>query len=716
MNRSPRISAKAMAEPAEARDLDLVRLLGVLWRGKWGIALWIFLFAVLSILYSFRVATPLYTATSVLALDTQDETIVDFESVVSGIGSDYYTIQTELETLRSRNLMRRLVETLALDQDPEFNTWLARNDPNLVRDAIRGVRGAVESVSTLLGAEPAAPAVPPTERELRDATIDELLDKLSVASVRDSRVFRVSVQTTDPEKSALIADTLSELYILNQLEVKFDATEQATTWLTDRVADLRVSLETAQNAVKSFTTEMDLVSIESLDALNRQLKEFRDRIRDLEGRQGGYDATVTTLEAAAESSDPATMAAAAGDPSLNQILGRLAGGGESLRASFDLRFEQVLQRAQLEQARNAQQINALSTSVVQIESQIEKQSADLVRLEELQREADASRQIYEYFLSRLKETSVQGGIQQADSHVLSPAVVPQDPSSPRKLILLITAVILGAVTGILLTLLRELKRSNFRQPEELAQLTGIGVLGSVPAAPSSSRARVLRFIADKPHSAMAESVRNLRTSILMSDVANPPKVVMLASSVPGEGKTTLTLSLANSFAGTGKRVLVIDGDIRRRTLNSYYPSDRREALMELVRGETTLANAVMRDETLGIDLLLSEKTKTNAGDFFASDGFARILTDARQIYDVVLVDTPPVLIVPDARMIGPLADSVLYVVRWEETARQMVLQGLEAFESVGVGISGMVLNQVDTRRSAYYGGSYQKYGRKYYAQ
>ncbi|MEM8958317.1 MAG: polysaccharide biosynthesis tyrosine autokinase [Pseudomonadota bacterium] len=722
MNPSPRITPKLGAAQSHGTALDLDHLVKVLWQGKWRIGFWVFVCCVAALVYVTRIATPLYTATTDLALDTQDENIVSFENVVSGISSDYYTIQTELETLRSRNLMRDLVEALRLDEDPEFNFWLLPASPGLVDQGLGFVLGIVAPpVRMLTGIEVPTGAEeedtpPPTERQIRDDTINAVLEKISVASVRDSRVFRIAVRTEDPEKSARIADRLAELYILNQLEVKFDATEQATTWLSARVADLKAELETAENDVKTFTTDMDLVSVQSLEALNRQLKDFRDKTGDLGLRQETLGAQVRNLESAAAEGDRTAMAAIADDLRLDQILPRLATGGDAIATAFDVRFGQVLDRARLEQTRNADQIGALRRSIVEIETQVETQSADLVKLEELQREAEASRLIYEYFLSRLKETSVQAGIQQADSHVLSPAVIPRDASSPRKAVLMLTALIIGLLIGVALTLFRELGRSNFRQADELEQTTGVGVVGTIPNTPSRTRNRVLQFMASKPNSAMAEAVRNLRTSIMLSNVDSPPQIIMVASSIPGEGKTTLSLALAHSFAGVGKRVLVIEGDIRRRTLRKYFTKDRRENLLALVQEKMPLEEAVMHDEQLGIDLLLSEPSSVNAADFFTSERLVSMLARARERYDIILIDTPPVLIVPDARIVGQLVDAVIYVVRWDATLRNMVQQGLEAFASVGVKINGMVLNQVDIRKATHYSGNYQKYGHKYYAR
>lgn len=705
MNPDPRIhSPRADAAPKE-EHLDFVELLTTLWRRKWTIFAWMFALMLLAGYYAFAVVTPRYTATTVIALEANDASIVSFDTVAPELSADYWTIQTEVEVLQGRNLIGKVVDKLNLEADPDFNPNIKDPDeqPSLIRRGLTAIFGERD------------PLPPPPPDVVRNDTIDSVLASVRATNLRSTRVYHISVITRDPRKSALIADTLADLYILNQLEAKFEATEKATKWLTDRVAELKVELEAAEGAVKEFNSEADLVSPEQLDALNRQLKDFRDRLVGATEQGAVLTARITTLESARNSGEAERMALAANDSGLTQLSARLDQGGAALRTSFDQRFNQILERTRFDLTRSETQRAALEASIVDLERQVQTQSQDLLKLEQLQREAEASRVIYEYFLGRLKETSVQQGIQQADSLILSNAVVPKQPSSPRKMLLIFTAMVFGLLFGIVFVMLRQLRKRDFRTADDLENLTGVGVIGRIPRDGSAKPKRLLNHLMTKPTSGLAEAVRDLRTSILLSNIDHEPQIIMMVSSVPGEGKTTQSVALAESLAGMRKRVLLIEGDLRRRTLDKYFgDGSNRPGLVSAVAGKAELSEAILSDKESGIDALLGEKTQINAADFFSSDKFRAMLDTLRRHYDVVVIDTPPVLIVPDARLIAQYADAVIYVVRWGKTFRSMVRQGLASLAAVNVKVTGMVLSQIDVGEATRYGEYYGAYGKKYY--
>ena len=229
----------------------------------------------------------------------------------------------------------------------------------------------------------------------------------------------------------------------------------------------------------------------------------------------------------------------------------------------------------------------------------------------------------------------------------------------------------------------------------------------------------MEYLRSKSTSAASEAIRNLRTSILLSDVDNPPKIIMSTSSIPGEGKTTQAISLAHNLAGLDKKVLLIEGDIRRRTFSQYMENSSTGGLVSVVSGELSIEDAVVCDTGLGVDVLMGDKSSINAADLFSSTKFRNFLTAAREAYDFVIIDTPPVLVVPDARVIGHLVDSIIYTVNWDKTTKAQVLDGLRQFSSVGLRVSGLVLAQIDARGMKRYGygdgyGAYAAYGKGYY--
>lgn len=673
--------------------IDLAQLFQSLRAGWRVIAAVTVLMIGLGLIYAYGLATPIYTAQSVVVLDTRKNQVVDLQGVMSGITGDSDELNTEVEVLRSRGLAEKVVDETNLAADPEFNTALR---PPSLRARLKGLFGAQIQTETS-----------------KAGVVDALLDHLSVRNVPSSYVFEIAVQSQDPQKAAMIADAIAKRYILNQIEVKFDATEQATAWLTNRVAELKSDLEAAEEKVKAFNSATTLVSPEMLASLEVQLKDIRERIGQGKAQEAAAQARVAQLKAA---DTPEAKLAAAQDI----VLTRQAAGS----VEFDARFAQVLARAELDAARATDQRAALERSLETMSGQIAKQGDDMIQLQQLTREAEASRTLYEYFLGRLKETSAQQGIQQADSRVLSMAVVPGAPTAPRKSLIVAMCVALGFLVGVGLVLVREALNSGFRTARQLEEETGVVVMGQIPIIPGKERAEILAYLASKTSSAAVEAVRNLRTSVLLSNVDHPPQVIVSTSSIPGEGKTTNSLALAMNLVGIGKSVLLIEGDIRRNTLGQYFPAQAQKAkgLVSVLSGEATLEEAILRPAELGISVIMGERSAINAADLFMSDAWHEFVRKVRSLYDYIIIDTPPVLVVPDARIIAQQADAVLFSVKWNATSHGQVHESLQMFETLQLKVSGLVLSQIDGAQMKRYGyggkyggyGAYSAYGSKYY--
>lgn len=493
-----------------------------------------------------------------------------------------------------------------------------------------------------------------------NAVIEALRRNLTVRNVPDSMVFEITIETGDPGKAAHLANVFADRYLERQLEAKFDATQRATEWLAEKVAELEVDLQASEATMNAFAAEMELISAETLEILSAQLKDVRDRIAAWESaieRGEGTSRTATRLE--------------------------------------QLRFLEA-----------------------ELADKIARQSHDLVTLEQLQREAAADRQIYEYFLGRLKETSVQEGIQQADARLLSPALVPDAPSTPRPALNAGLAAALALLVAAISLIARETRSATFRTADDLEEVTGLPVLGQIPRIPARGRRGLLHYTRSKPNSAAVEAIRNLRTTLMMTGGARGPKVVLSTSSLPGEGKTTQTLTLAQNLTGVRKRVLVIEGDVRKRVFREYFNAPDGPGWVEVMNDKCSTDDAAWHCEDLGVDILFGSETKANPADIFSSARFRRLLRQLRKSYDVILIDTPPVLLVPDARVIAQQSDAVIYTVRWDKTREKQVLQGLKAFRSVGVEVTGTVLGQVNPRgmKRYGYGKDYGTYGTSGYYQ
>ena len=682
------------AKYVENDEIDLQKLFHVFWRGKYIIAAFAVVFATFGFYYAYFVAKPSYSSYSVVMLNNQSETVIDLPSVLSTLTNDETVVQSEIQVMRSRILVGDVVDKLDLMSDPEFNGALRE------ASLLEKIKGAVRSAILPSRSKSAGATTDPKVLE-RDRVVDAVLNSYSVSVLPNTTAFKIVANSDSPEKAALLADTIAQQYIKGQIDVKRDATVQAVNWLTDQVGELRVSLENAENAVKQFKTETPMISPEVLTGLERQLKSVRDRISENERRASEAAALQKLLQSDASYEDKAT---GAGDAVLTELASR-AGNNPQAARQFEARAQILIRQARDAEVRANAQLSTLSSSETALEARVRRESSASVELEQLMREAEANRTLYEYFLARLKETSAQQGIQQPDSRIISYAVVPSQPAKPNKKLIVLLSGFLGFAAGAGFVLLMEMRHRTFRSSQEIEDATGISVIGQVPLIEGAGRRDIINYLRDNPTSPVTEAIRNLRTSIMLANIDHPPQIIMTTSAIPGEGKTTIGAALAMNFVGMGKNILLIEGDLRRLSLNQYFRKQQSKAgLISVLTGQVPLAEAVWHSDDLGFDVLFGEKSESNAADIMSSVKMKAMLDDARNHYDVIIIDTPPTLIVPDARVVSQYVDAVLFVVKWDSTHQQQVEEALRYIDGKVMG--GIVLNQISPRGFRRYGYNY----------
>ncbi|WP_239520810.1 GumC family protein [Pseudooceanicola aestuarii] len=698
-------------ERIEDDEIDLLEIVRTLWRGKLLILLAMLAALTVGATYAVVLAVPKYATSTTLMLEARGDQIVDLQSVVSGVSAETESMNTELEVITSRGLIAKLVRALDLTMDPEFNPSL-RPEPAISLGKI------IAATKRLVGV-PVTSEDAPSELNIFNNTVARVRQAVTPSVQRNTYVFTIRVESWSPQKSVLIANTLAELYIEDQVDVKFRKTEQAASWLSDRVVQLEQELKDKEEAISQMRGSSEFVDPSGLTARNLQLSEARQRASNQVAERARSEARLDSLRSARAANDLEAMLEAADDIGLRRIAERAQGDAVLTEGSaFLQRYDQIVDRAEIDLQRASSQAEALAGAVDRLQEDFARQSDKLTELQQLERDLQATTVLYETFLTRLKETTVQQGIQGADARVLSESVNGRKVA-PRTGRVLAMSGVLGLMIGAGIVLLYEMTRRGFRSTDELEAATGYPVLGQVPKIALKARRNLINYLRTKPTSAAAEAVRNLRTSILLSDLDNPPQVIMSTSSVPGEGKTTQAVSLAQNLSGLGKKVLLFEGDVRRRTLNEYFTTEATAGFISVLSGDVDFRDAIQRSDELGADVLLGQKSNVNAADLFASDRFREFLEFLRKHYDYIIIDTPPVLVVPDARVIGQHVDAIIYSVAWDRTSRNQVTDGLRALSSVNLRVAGTVLAQIDAKGMKRYGyggryGAYSQYGNRYY--
>jgi len=694
-------------EPVRDDDeIDLFHLAGVLWRGRWVIALFVIVAVALGGYYAYRVAVPLYPArVTVALLGQQQQVISDIESVIAGGGTDVTAINTEFEVIRSRNLIGRLVDALDLVNDPEFNGALRPPTP---RQAL---------INQVLGREP-GPLPPPEVTRRR--VIDALVGRISVTSVRQSLAFNIAIETTDPVKSTEIVNTLAELYVDDQIQQKLESTASAIEFLSRRTSELQANVENLEQQLAETTEQSNVITADLLQARNLQLSDLRERIGALE-RQNASDETMADLLRLDQTQEALLAALATVDDARGRAILQQYNSNTLTEAALRNEVGELIAELQQGIDRNTVQISALQVSESELSDRIRAQSGTLINLQQLEREVQAARLLYETFLTRLQEASVQQGLETANARILSEAV-PRGATSPQRSRILLLSAILGALLAAGLVLLREWKFAGFRTSDDLRRETAKRVFGSIPVVANNDRRKVLQHMKENPSSVFGEAVRNLRTSVLMASIDKEPKVILVTSAIPNEGKTTLAIALTRYLSVMeGKRTLLVEADIRRKTLRAYVDEEPEVALVDLLLGKHDTTKTNLYNEELGVEVISgSDGGGTNAADLFASKRFREFIEIIRGEFDYIVIDSPPVLAVPDARVLASHADSIVFAVKWSTTTKTQVRQGIDMLESVGANVTGLVLTQVDQRKMKTYGYGgqygYDGYAAGYYSK
>lgn len=729
--------------------IDIKDLLAILRRRRWVILSTILVLTTLAVLVGFQL-TPKYTAKALVMIDPRQTKVVNVEQVLQGLGTDASTVETQIKVLKSRDLADRIMQKLDLYQDPEFNRALDRKADDLALNvdgpfaAILGLLPKEWLIATGLADEPldaTAEAGPVLERE---AAIDKFDDNLKVTQEGRSYVIGISFTSKDPEKAAKVVNTVAQTYVQDQIDTKRAATSKASGFLGERLQSLRDEVQKAEAAVQEFRKKNQLVSADGVSLKEKDLSDLSKAlinaraelaekqaklklVRDLRAR-GGQD-----LDTVGDVIDSQVII------NLRQQEAALTKEESELKTLYGEkhpRMQTLLTEKQNLQSKIAREVDriakslenevrVLASGVATIEGEIndlkKQTTADneaSVRLRELERQAQASRQLYESFLERFKETKEQQDIVEADSKVISVATPPDKPSTPGPALFGAVGFTASAMLGTLLALLLERLDNGLRGAKQVEQLLGLPTLGLVPRLERLKRnQKPHNYLIAKPLSAYAESLRAIYTSLQLSDVDHPPKMVLVTSSLPQEGKSTLSLSLACFAANSGQKVLLMDVDLRHPSVHRDLGTQPTAGLIEYMAGEKTLDEVLVRDEASGIWYLPIKRQTANPTDLLGSQKMKQLLAELRERFDFIVLDSAPLLGVTDSKVVARLVDKVLFAVQWEKTSKDTVVNALAHMREAKASVAGVVLTQVDVRKHAHYGygdvgqyyGKYQKY-------
>ena len=626
----------------------------------------------------------LYSSSAVVMLEQRKNNITDPSSVLSALPTDPASVQNQILILTSRDIALRVIDKLKLYDDPEFNHALS---PGLL-DVF---------------------AAKPDPATARDKIIDNFLARLSVDSLGLSTTISVTFTSRDPQKAARIANAVAQAYITDQSNTKFQAAQQTTQWLTDRIAQLARQVQTADAAAQRYKAEHNLTQTSSggsivdqqLAAINTQLVQART---DLAAKQASFN-RIQQLLRSGHASDVSQVVASPLIVQLREQEAALISQQADLATKYGARHPKMVaveqQRRDLdakisqEVARIAgsmsndvsvahAQVQSLENSLQSTETQAQEQNLDSVELKSLEANASSTRTMYEAFVTRLREAQDQDTIPSADARIISPAPVPVSSSSPKRKLILGASIPAGLMLGLLFALLAERFGGTEPVRRVVDFLRGATVVADIPGAASPLAANM---IVDAPRSPFAQAVIELATEIAYSP--SQPKVIAVTSAQPGEGATGVSIALARAAARLGLRVAMIDGDLGLAdAARQMCPASGRATLVDVLAGTALLSQAFAKDSRSPALVLSGTRQRMDPAAAFASPRMNELLTHLRKTCDLIIVDTPAVFNSGAASVLAAAADGVLMVV---QTPREAVGQAIDRLNQSGSAPIGIVL-------------------------
>jgi succinoglycan biosynthesis transport protein ExoP len=706
-------------------SIDLRRLLMLVWRRKFmllGSVMGVIALTFVLLLF----VEPRYTARSYIKIQSENlnPASVDLQDFMTQLRLDTALVLSEVEVLKSRELARAVILSPKMAVIPEYKA---------LQDRQATLKPTPATGQTPMGVNTGAIAQMPAEMldpQLARA-IDEFLYSLSVRAIPGSFVVQVNYDSTDSEKAALIANVLADTYIDRQLEQKFSATQKVTGWLDQRLNVLREQVRNSEQAIEDYKRKNNMLQGARFDVTSQQLSELNSQLVLAKAERAEAEAKLGSIGRWLQDQNDADLTSDILQSNLIVALKQAETGVLQRRAELTMRYgarHPNLQASDAELANIREKIAIEMRSVANvIEGDLRiadirvktledtlggvegvkiGQDQAMVQLRELEREAASNRIIYDAFMERYKRSTDQEQLEDADAEIISYASVPRTPSYPNHPLFLTLAAAMGLFGGIMLILMFEKMDNTFRSSTQLEQKTGFSCYALVPQAEAANQSDLNNFILRKPTSAVAESLRTLRMSISLrgqQENGGKPKVISITSSLPNEGKSTLSYWLGRQSAKSGEKVIVIDCDLRRPSLHTLAKRTSGPTLVDFLTGQAKLEDIIHRDEATGLHIISARAVPNTALDLLQSDTMHKLLVSLRSVYDLVILDTPASLAVSDARVLALQSDFLLYVVHWDQTSREVVTSGLRQFTDFGYNKIGLVINQVDIRRHAAYG-------------
>jgi polysaccharide biosynthesis transport protein len=733
---SYRIAVEA-APASDARENNLAGALRQLWRRRWLVASGTLAGVAIAAAVLWFIP-PRYVAEVRLLVGIQTPRVIDADSIVADVSPDAERVQSEAFILQSQDIARQVISQLKLALDPRFNPELQPPSRHIVERATELLPpGLIEWLRSVgLGFSPPAPLTP----EQRDnAMIARVLSSLDVSMLGRSHVLSIKAEAADGRTAAAIANAFARDYLEYQRRDKIETVERVDKFLMDRVGELRDAVRLSDQAVEDYRRLYGLyksgstgsVASQQLTELNSQLMvaqaaklQAAGRLKEaqeLGGPGSGLDSVPEVLQSpmiaalkqqlAASERRASERAASLGalHPSMRDARAESA----AISARVAAEVAQVVEGLKREARSTAARYEALLRDFERAKVEMGAVNDKSIQLDALERDAAVNRNLLQASLNRAKQTMGSADMMQANGKIISAAVAPDYPAFPPRTVLLVLGSLGGFLIAAFIAMLVERNDRTLRHADQVERLTGMPVLAMVPKV--RGRLAAEQTLRD-PISPFSEALRRLFVSVELSEAAVSPKVIMVTSSVPAEGKSVIVASLGRQLAGSGKKVLLIDCDWRSPSLQRIFRCGNAKGLVDLLTDNNVLLNDCLnRDAESGVDILPAGRWEPRFSQLLGSDRMARLLEEFSVEYDLLILDSPPVLVTADSLALCRMVEKVLFVVRWGQTRQEAMLEALKQLLDAQADVAGIAVSQVVAKEFRRYASRDLGYSRPFVA-
>ncbi len=706
---SSEVEQRLRSETDPSTETALWEYLHVLVRRRWLIVA-IFLAVTVHATVRTNLMRPVFSGTAQLLIERQAPSVIAFKEVsevnAGWWGEEYF--ETQYKILQSRALARRVIEDMRLLDDPEFG---GPRKPEQIKEML---------------------AAPPGELPAMEGMIDAFLGRISVSPAKNSRVVAVSAEAFRSELAARLANRLSQLYIEQALDLRYQTSAEAGQWLGGQVDDQRKKVEAAELALEKVREKQGIVNIEERRTLlNQKLTQLGSALNELKTERLEKQAVFEQIRKA---SHPEELPDVTRNPIVQADLLEISNlerrEAQLLDTYLDQHPEVVTVRGQIRQMRErvkreAQRVirgmeseyRGAAAKEASISEALETTKAELLDLEQRaipydtrKRELEAAKGVLSSLLSRHKETDVAQELKATNIRILDAAVIPGGPVRPKKMRDILNGLLLGLGLGIGLAFFLEYLDNTLRTPDDVRRHLGAPLLGVVPEVIDKKAGRVVGVNSNVP-GPFSEGYRIVRTALRYSWPDRSPRVLIVTSTAPGEGKTLTSVNLASTLAALDGNVLLIDGDLRKPTAHTILRARKTPGLSDILVGKCEPLEAIQHVKGPNLSFLPSGTHAPSPADLMTDEGMRGFLGSLKGLYNWILIDTPPMGAVADALSLASFADGVIVVAGAEMVPRKAVRFTLERISETGARILGIVLNRAQIEKHSYYYGHY--YGHYY---